>query len=647
MSDYSVLKASFQYGEISPFFGGQVQSEIYAAGVREMKNVLPDQAGGFRKRNGTIYFASPDPTVKTRLMEFYTGSESFLLAMNENGTYLYRASDPFNQLCSTTTPYSTYAEIMEMKFRANKGILYLVHPSYKPQTLTITYTPGPPEVWSMAFADITFVPSGKFGSTGNYPSAICFKGGRLFLAATDTQPTTVWASRTPDDTDRYNDFTLNDNDYQPTEDTSVVSNKKYYEKTYNAQGEAVFTLKANPTGDPKAQSWYEWYNYKVLSSHAFELEENDMYGTKIHWLAVQNRVICGNKRAIFMDTGDISSPTLFDMTVSLNTGSSPIQAKAYKNYVLFLGVNEKQLYLMVWDENLQNYTAMEITRSATHLFKNGIADFDIMLDPELIIWVVTKDGKLYSCSNATGWAEHPRTAGKYTTLAVAGESHSRMFLEVWENPEEEDDTNWKYHFEYLDVLSSDTTEGVFTDCSTVFDFGLDLDEEPICYKDIPVNKALEGLEVSAFAWDDPEKKGAIMPKVTAEDDSGTIYAKYKKAVNKGSVGLPIECEVRLFPPELPANGTSIGKTKRISRVTTRLYSSFGGKIAVDDAEPIQMLTRRYGVYRYGDGVELVSDDVSVDTMGRNTKQGSVRILHDEPVPFNVLSVGTRFELMEV
>ena len=52
--DYSVLKASFQYGEISPFFGGQVQSEIYAAGVREMKNVLPDQAGGFRKRNGTI-----------------------------------------------------------------------------------------------------------------------------------------------------------------------------------------------------------------------------------------------------------------------------------------------------------------------------------------------------------------------------------------------------------------------------------------------------------------------------------------------------------------------------------------------------------------------------------------------------------------
>lgn len=626
MSDYSILKASFQYGEISPFFGGQVQSEIYAAGVREMKNVLPDQAGGFRKRNGTIYFASPDPTVKTRLMEFYTGSESFLLAMNENGTYLAKAADPFNQLCSTTTPYSTYEEIMEMKFRANKGILYLVHPQHKPQTLTITYTPGPPEVWSMAFADITFVPSGKFGSTGNYPSAICFKGGRLFLAATDNHPTTVWASRTPEDFDRYNDFTLNDNDYQSTEDTSVVSNKKYYAKSYNTEGEAVFTLVATPTGDPAAQGWYEWYNYKVLSSHALELEENDMYGTKIHWLAVQNRVICGNKRAIFMDAGDISSPTLFDMTVSLNTGSSPIQAKAYKNYVLFLGVNKKQLYLMVWDENLQNYTAMEITMSATHLFKNEIADFDIMLDPELIIWVVTKDGKLYSCSNATGWAEHPRTAGKYTTLAVAGESHSRLFLEV--------KLGDKYHFEYLDVLASDTVSGVFTDCSTQFVYGT-------AQASIEVNEALEGQTVSAFA------DGAIMPMVVPEEDSGHVYANYKKAVKAGTVGLPIECEVKLFPPELPANGTSIGKTKRISRVTTRLYSSFGGKIAVDDAEPIQMLTRRYGVYHYGDGVELVSDDVSVDTMGRNTQQGSVRILHDEPVPFNVLSVGTRFELMEV
>ena len=78
-----------------------------------------------------------------------------------------------------------------------------------------------------------------------------------------------------------------------------------------------------------------------------------------------------------------------------------------------------------------------------------------------------------------------------------------------------------------------------------------------------------------------------------------------------------------------------------------MYASFGGKIAVDDADPIQMLTRRYGVYKYNGEVELVSDDVSVDTMGKNTKQGSVRILHDEPVPFNVLSVGTKFELMEV
>lgn len=620
--DYSVLKASFQYGEISPFFGGQVQSEIYAAGVREMKNVLPDQAGGFRKRNGTVYFAAPDSSKRSRLFEFYTGTESYLLVMNITRTNIYKATDPFNSLAETSTPYNTWEKLSEVKVRANKGILYLVQKDTAPQTLTITIT-GTPPVYSIAFAAMTFIPSGQFGSADDYPSALCFKGGRLFLASTNNHPTTIWASRVPDDTDRYNDFTLYDDLYIPTVDTSVVSNKKYYTKTYNAQGEAVFTLVATPTGDPSSQGWYEWNNYDIQSSHAFELEENDMYGTRIHWLAVQNRVICGNKRAIFMDTGDISSPQTFDMTTSLNTGSSPIQAKAYKNYVLFLGTNEKQLYLMVWDDNLQNYTAIEITRNATHLFKTGIADFDIMTDPELIIWVVTKDGKLYSCSNATGWASHPRKSGTYTGLAVAGESHSRLFLEVKKDN--------AYHFEYLDVLASDTVTGVFTDCSTRFIYGAETTQ-------VEVNEALEGEDVSAFA------DGAIMPIVTAEEDSGHVYATYKKAVKEGTVGLPIECEVRLFPPELPANGTSIGKVKRISRVTTRLYASFGGKIAVDDADPIQILTRRYGVYHYGTGVELVSDDVSVDTMGRNTRQGSVRILHDEPVPFNVLSVGTRFEL---
>ena len=624
--DYSVLKASFQYGEISPFFGGQVQSEIYAAGVQEMRNVLPDQCGGFRKRNGTVYFAAPDSTKHSRLFEFYTGTESYLLVMNISKTNLYKSEDPFNSLCETTTPYNTPEKLAEVKVRANKGILYLVQKDTAPQTLTITITGSPP-TYSIAFASMSFTPSGQFGSANNYPSAICFKGGRLFLAATDNQPTTVWASRTPDGVDRYTDFTLYDNLYTPSADTSVVSNKKYYTKSYDSQGLAVYTPVATPTGDPSAQGYYEWYNYDIQASHAFELEENDMYGTRILWLAVQNRVICGNKRAIFMDTGDISSPQTFDMTTSLNTGSSPIQAKAYKNYVLFLGTNEKQLYLMVWDDNLQNYSAMEITRNASHLFKAGIADFDIMTDPELIIWVVTKDGKLYSCSNATGWASHPRKVGKYTALAVAGESHSRLFLEVKRTVNNTD----TYHFEYLDVLASDTVTGVFTDCSTRFVYGT-------AQTQIEVNEALEGQAVSAFA------DGAIMPIVTAEEDSGHVYAVYRKAVKSGTVGLPIECEVKLFPPELPANGTSIGKVKRISRVTTRLYSSFGGKIAVDDADPIQILTRRYGVYRYGTGVELVSDDVSVDTMGRNTKQGSVRILHDEPVPFNVLSVGTRFEL---
>lgn len=630
MSSYTILKASFQSGEISPFFGGQTGSEIYASGVRSMENVLPDSCGGFRKRNGTVYFPSPDSSKRTRLFEIFWEGESYLLAMNTATTELYRTdfSGVPTALCTITThtDYSTFDIISEMKARVNKGVMYLVHHSCKPKTLTITESGG---VYSMAFADMTFVTynddadrAADFSTAGNFPSCLAFKGGRLWFGATDNHPATVWASRTPEaGVDRYNDFTLYDCLFAVSTDSTVKPEKTYYTKSGSS-----YVKVQNPTGNPSTNPYYERYNYGLYASHAFELEENDMYGTSILWFAVQNRVLAGNRRAIFMDTGDVSSPETFDMTTALNTGSSPVQARTYKNYILFLGADGRKLYLLSWENDSQTFTPVEITRNASHLFKGGIKDFDIMDDPELIIWVVTNDGQLYSCSMTAGvgWAKHPRASGKYRGLAVAGDSHSRVFLEV--------EMDSSYHLEYLDIAGE---SGIFTDCSTLFNNG----GTPA--KKMLVAPPLEGHTVKMYA------DGAIWPDAVPEEESGDVYAIYLEPVDKGVIGLPIESMVELFSPEIPANGTSIGKKKRISSVTLRLLDSFGGSVSADGGTNTLLLSRRFGAYSYGEGVELVSEDMTVDIMGKITTTGRVQISHDYPVPFNVLSVGTKFEIGEV
>ena len=133
-----------------------------------------------------------------------------------------------------------------------------------------------------------------------------------------------------------------------------------------------------------------------------------------------------------------------------------------------------------------------------------------------------------------------------------------------------------------------------------------------------------------------------MPVKTVENNKVTYDTPVKKLV----VGLPIITKVHTFSPEIPANGTSQGKFRNIKNILVRLYESYGGKLGqtVEAAEPI--LLRRYGAYSYGDPITLVSEDIDIDINSKNTRDGSVYIIHEEPVPFNLLSLITKYEVRE-
>ena len=51
-------------------------------------------------------------------------------------------------------------------------------------------------------------------------------------------------------------------------------------------------------------------------------------------------------------------------------------------------------------------------------------------------------------------------------------------------------------------------------------------------------------------------------------------------------------------------------------------------------------------HSYGNPITLVSEDIDIEINSKNTRDGSVYIIHDEPVPFNLLSLITKYEVRE-
>ena len=159
---------------------------------------------------------------------------------------------------------------------------------------------------------------------------------------------------------------------------------------------------------------------------------------------------------------------------------------------------------------------------------------------------------------------------------------------------------------------------------------------------IEVSPQLED-QTGLVAWTD---KGILAVSDEGSYSGLTYYRSVPTSVSTVyCVGLPVETEVELLPPALPSNGSSMFKLKRVSRIGFKYYESYGGTVRVEGREQ-EILLEKYGKYKYGSNVNMVTDDVSIDIISNNTKDGSITVLHNEPVPFNILAISATFEILE-
>ena len=578
-------------GETSPLIAARVDSPAHEMGARRMENFIPMLAGGLRKRPGTWYDGNTKDNQKARLIDWLLSDGiCIILELTAGFIRVWREY----QITQEIPNAYTEEQLDKLQYAASANNMWIVHQEQAPMKLT----------WDGDEVTVT-LPTfiGKdFTTENNCPGAVAFDSGRLCFAATKNEPNRIYLSRAPDSRtgeDRYTDFT--------TEDIYITTRETETETE-------------------------ETENISITASHAIVIEENDMHGSRIQWIAANRHFLAATERATWNDTGDIPTPATFDMNIIEYAGSSELQAKGTKEVMVYAGRDGRSLRALVWNENTQGsgYIDMDISERAAHLFGAGIKDFAVADYPYPLIWIVTKAGELISCTiNIRGgflaYAKHP-TDGEVEAVAVAPQrTGDAVFFEVKRGEERNIE-----HLILEDLVNDEFSESHYIDAGERREYST------------PTNTITDlmrfaGKKIRVFA------DGAMGPPVTVNEQG---EAEMQTAVTKVHLGLPYKSAFSPNERQIPANGTSVGKKRRIEKITLKIYKSLGGRAGTTEEKSNELITQRFGGYELGSAPEPFTGEIDVTVSGNIDTEGRLVITHEEPVPFTMLALVERVAILE-
>ncbi|MDR0637376.1 MAG: hypothetical protein LBG27_00460 [Spirochaetaceae bacterium] len=365
------------------------------------------------------------------------------------------------------------------------------------------------------------------------------------------------------------------------------------------------------------------------------IEENDMGGSRLLWLASGRRLIAGTARATWSDNGSVPTPSSFDMGIVEYAGSAALRPKGTKEIMAYAGRNNRTLRAVVWQETSEGagFVDVDISRNAAHLFTSGIRDFDIMDYPYPVIWIVTGDGALVSCTidlraGVLAMARHD-TEGKFRACTVRRKDGQDDILFLAAERPEGGATDI-VTLVLSEIVDANYEESHYVDCGirAVFD-------PPVT--EIPLPEPLRRDGVQAFA-------DGAREDITLSEDKGTML--FRDPVRLAHIGLPYKSELSPNTPEIPANGTSIGKKQRVEKAAFKVYASMGGECGITEEKASPIPYMRYGQYKLGEAPQPFTGDINITVGGTISTEGNLVITHGEPAPFTLLALVERVAILE-
>lgn len=661
----SPLKDSFNAGEVSPLMAARIRIDKYANALEVCKNMIPMVQGGVTRRTGTMFVNEVKASANsTRLVPFeFSVTQAYILEFGDQYIRFYKDRGIIET--SPGVPYevaTTYVngDIANLKFTQSADVLYITHPSYAPRKLSRTGHTS----WTLStidFIDGPYLPTNTTATTitpsATSGSGITLTASSATFASTDVgrlvriKHSSTWG---------YAKITA----YTST--TVVSADVKSNFGAATASAEWRLGVYSTTTGFPACSMFFEdrlffagctnfpqridgsssslYENFApsktdstVIDSNAVSFSLNAADVNAIRWMQDDEKgLIVGSVSGEWIlrpsSLSQALTPTNVTAKRSTAFGSANVQAVRAGRSSIYIQRAGRKVRELAYVYEVDGFRSPDMTVLSEHISEGGLVQSDYQQEPWSIVWFIRNDGQLIGMTyerdqDVIGWHRHI-IGGSYNGGDAVVESVACIPTpdgtadETWLVVKRTIDGTTRRYIEYITPrFDEDTTsDAFFVDCGLTYSgsaasviSGLD---------------HLDGETVSILA------DGATHPDRVVSAGSITL----NRSAEKVHIGFAYESDVGTLNIEAgAADGTAQGKTKRIHRVSMRLYKTLGLKFG-PSSDKLDVMTFRTSADEMNNPPELFTGDKSINWNGHYEVEGKMYFRQDQPLPFTLLGL---------
>ena len=576
---------SFVSGEFSAKLDGRTDFQKYNTSCKTLENFLVHPQGAATRRVGTQFIAEvKSSAAKTRLIPFeFSTTQTYILEFGNNYIRFYKDKGQIlsgGSAYEIASPYAT-SELFDIKFAQSADVMYLCHPNHDVRKLSRSGHTS----WTLATVSFTGSPSPAISGADNRPSCVSFFEQRLVFANTNNNPQTLFFSKSGD----YENMTTGT----------------------NADDAMIYTIASNQVN-------------------------------AIRFLKAQRTLIVGTTGGEFTVSADGTdaaiTPTNIVIKKQSSYGTANVDAIPAGNSILFLQKAKRKIRELSYNFDTDGYVAPDLTILNDIVTKSGINEMAYQQEPDSILWCVRDDGILAGLTyqrseNVIAWHRH-KLGGTFgagasatgygvveSVASISGELTEDEFYVIVKRTINGATKRYVEVFAPFDFDETDATDFRFVDSHLTYSGSATTTLSGLAH--------LEGQTVSVLA------DGATHADKVVSSGQITLDRSTSKAV----VGLAYDSVLQTMRIEGgAAEGTSQGKTKRISKVVLRLFETVGVKVGPSLAQ-LETIPFRTTSSQMNNPVDtLLAGDKEIEFRDDYNTDGFIFVKQDQPLPLSVLAI---------
>lgn len=594
MPTAAFLQNAFTGGEFSPLAVGRTDSDRYKTALSTCLNYIPILLGPIVRRPGTKFVAAvKDSADTTRLVRFqYATTASYILEVGDQYIRVYRNRAQVLDMgtpVEIATPY-VLADVPTLRFKQTATDLWIFHPNYQPRKLTrtsdtswslstVTFIDGPYD--TINESSTTLALSGTTGSVTVTASANVF-------AATDVGRLIRWRDPAGDWT--WLTITAFTSATQVTADIDGANASAgtattqwrlglmntdlgwpaiggFYQDRLVLTGFPSFPNRAafSKTGEPYDTFRPSAVDGTVSADDGFVVVLGADDVNEAAWIAATSRgLLVGTRGAEW-----IIAPSTFTAAFSQTNvradrittyGSTFAESVQIGTASLFVQSRGRKIRELQYAFTSDAYYAPDLTALSEHITFSGIAEMVYQQEPFGVLWARLGNGSMIGLTYErdqqalrAGWHRHTLggTNVAIESMAVIPEPNG-TFDDLWLIVKRTINGATKRYVEYVSPIfdkETDLEDAFFVDCGIVYDGAPASTITGLTW--------LEGETVKLLA------DGSVQPDAVVTGGQITLAV----PASKVSIGLGYNSDGGLMRIDAgAADGTAIGKTRRIHRV---------------------------------------------------------------------------------